>query len=139
MERNSFRTAAIFEATSWGWSGSAGLSDRNHSRRFTMLSVLFQAEFGLAAEFCSRHNGCACCTSPQVQIKATNPWHKFFLIYFCIRAGCTYGYKEVHINGTRRSGNVVASHQVKFLFRWVCILYLFKFFCNMAACPCHGT
>ena len=90
MERNSFRTAAIFEATSWGCSGSAGLSDRNHSRRFTMLSVLFQAEFGLAAEFCSRHNGCACCTSPQVQIKATNPWHKFFLISFCIRAGRTF-------------------------------------------------
>ena len=54
-----------------------------------------------------------------------------------------YGYKEVHqdvhINGTRRSGNLVVSHQVKFLFRWVCILYLFKFFCKLAACPCHGT
>ena len=55
-----------------------------------MLSVIFQAEFGLAAEFRSRHNGCVCCASPQVQIKATKPWHKFFLIYFCIRAGCTF-------------------------------------------------
>ena len=88
MERNSFRTAAIFEATSLGWFGSAGLSDRNHSQRFTMLSVIFQAEFGLAAKFHTRHGGRVWGASPQVQAMAN-----FFLIHFgclCIRAGCTF-------------------------------------------------
>ena len=49
-----------------------------------------------------------------------------------------YGYKEVHqevhINGTRRSGNLVVSHQVKFLFRWARTLYLFQSLLRCAFC-----
>ena len=60
-----------------------------------MLSVIFQAEFGLSAEFRSRHSGCVCCASPQVQTEAIKPVRlgrvaKFFLIHFCTRSGCTF-------------------------------------------------